>query len=192
MLVSCVKSCRARPALTRDNPQESSAVTTASDLTHVSGIAYSHTTRRLSSSIASDSGLTTATTLRPGALGVALPDAGRQVDMYLQAGLFCTGKKQCHQSPRSTCTDYNRLPWPGLFFVRHRVYAFTCCLSLCLSRQVVGLHVPPCGISEAKTPQDPLNARLPDICVGLCHTLVTQQYISVITDRDRMKDNTPW
>jgi hypothetical protein len=103
---------------------------------------YSHATRRLSSSIASDSGLIMATTFRPGPLGAA---AGRKVDVYMhvpsQDGTSVVGgsRKPYRQPPESILYDYSRLPWPGHSFVHHRVYS----LPVSTSHR---LHVSPCGV----------------------------------------------
>ena len=99
--------------------------------------------------------LDAATTFRSRPLGVGRASS-------VPSRTFCTGKKQCHQSPS--------VAWP--FLCMYDIACIFYNLSLCLSRQIVDLHVSPCGVSEAKTPKDPLNARVPDICGGLCHSTI--------------------
>jgi hypothetical protein len=123
---------------------------------------YSHTTRRPSSSISSDSGLTTATTFRPGPLGVGFAccrASSQHVHVVTKTEFLYWEEAVSPKSPRSTCTTTIVFRGLAIPLVQHGVYSLPVSTS----------HRPPKHAHAQMKPR-PLNARVPDISVCLCHT----------------------
>jgi hypothetical protein len=127
---------------------------------------YSHTTRRPSSSISSDSGLTTATTFRPGPLGVGFAccrASSQHVHVVTKTEFLYWEEAVSPKSPRSTCTT--TIVFRGLAI--HSPCATWRVFFVCLDKSSASEACP--RPDEAKTVKRPSAGYL---CLSLSHSWI--------------------